>query len=176
MTNSLTIDELIGKVEQWSVDRNINHASPLKQFDKLVEEHGELVRGLNKQDMQLIKDSIGDMFVVLIIMMQQIKGNIKLALSLSDFGEGEVNTLNYIKSLFYLGEKLDDFMSDNNNGNLFSEIQTLITNITYLLKETAYKNSSDLRICLAHAYDEIKNRKVKMIDGKFVKDSDLKCD
>ncbi|HDR2085016.1 TPA: MazG-like family protein, partial [Staphylococcus aureus] len=86
MTNSLTIDELIGKVEQWSVDRNINHASPLKQFDKLVEEHGELVRGLNKQDMQLIKDSIGDMFVVLIIMMQQIKGNIKLALSLSDFG------------------------------------------------------------------------------------------
>ncbi len=51
MTNSLTIDELIGKVEQWSVDRNINHASPLKQFDKLIEEHGELVRGLNKQDM-----------------------------------------------------------------------------------------------------------------------------
>lgn len=176
MTNSLTIDELIGKVEQWSVDRNINHASPLKQFDKLIEEHGELVRGLNKQDMQLIKDSIGDMFVVLIIMMQQIKGNIKLALSLSDFGEGEVNTLNYIKSLFYLGEKLEDFMSDNNNGNLFGEIQTLITNITYLLKETAYKNSSDLRTCLALAYDEIKNRKGKMIDGKFVKDSDLKCD
>ncbi|HCU0845973.1 TPA: MazG-like family protein [Staphylococcus aureus] len=176
MTNSLTIDELIGKVEQWSVDRNINHASPLKQFDKLVEEHGELVRGLNKQDMQLIKDSIGDMFVVLIIMMQQIKGNIKLALSLSDFGEGEVNTLNYIKSLFYLGEKLEDFMSDNNNGNLFSEIQTLITNITYLLKERAYKNSSDLRTCLALAYDEIKNRKGEMIDGKFVKDSDLNCD
>lgn len=43
-------------------------------------------------------------------------------LSLFDFGEGEVNILNYIKLLFYLGEKLEDFMFDNNNGNLFSEI------------------------------------------------------
>ncbi|WP_305143885.1 MazG nucleotide pyrophosphohydrolase domain-containing protein, partial [Staphylococcus aureus] len=114
----------------------------------MIEEHGELVRGLNKQDMQLIKDSIGDMLVVLIILMQQITANIKLALSLSAFGAGEVNTLNYIKSLFHLGEKLEAFMSYNNNSNSFSEIQNLITNITYLLKETAYKNSSDLRTCL----------------------------
>lgn len=38
-----------------------------------------------------------------------------------------------------------------------------------------YKNSFDLRICLVYVYDEIKNRKGKMIDGKFVKDLDLKC-
>jgi NTP pyrophosphatase (non-canonical NTP hydrolase) len=48
----------------------------------LVEEYGELVKGLNKQDIQVIKDSIGDMFVVITIMMQQIKGNMYIAIRL----------------------------------------------------------------------------------------------
>jgi NTP pyrophosphatase (non-canonical NTP hydrolase) len=165
--------KLIDLVEQWSVDRNLNEANPIKQYDKLIEEYGELVKGLNKNDKNLIKDSIGDMLVVMIIMMQQIKGDRELAVELSKFGEDKANTVNYVKSLSILGGKLEGFTSDKTNGDLFSEVQAMISNIIYLLKQTAADHNMDLITCLKSAYEEIKDRKGKMIDGKFVKDSDL---
>lgn len=165
--------KLIDLVEQWSVDRNLNEANPIKQYDKLIEEYGELVKGLNKNDKNLIKDSIGDMLVVMIIMMQQIKGDMELAVELSKFGEDKANTVNYVKYLSILGGKLEGFTSDKTNGDLFSEVQAMISNIIYLLKQTAADHNMDLITCLKSAYEEIKDRKGKMIDGKFVKDSDL---
>lgn len=166
------MNELIKQIAHWSIDRNLHTANPIKQYDKLIEEHGELVKGLNKGDQEIIKDSIGDMFVVMTIMMQQIKGDMELALKLSGFGEGNADTTNYIETLSILGEKLKKFMADSTNGGLHSETQAMISNIIYLLKITASENNTDLTTCVQFAYDEIKDRKGKMIDGKFVKESD----
>ncbi|MDW3939134.1 MazG-like family protein [Staphylococcus saprophyticus] len=173
MTNTITVDQLIKQIEQWSIDRNLHTANPMKQYDKLIEEHGELVKGLNKDDKTVIQDSIGDVFVVLTIMMQQIKGDMELAVKLSRFGEGNTDTLNYIQSLSILGRKLKGFMSNRTSGELFSETQVMISNIIYLLKLTAKDNNTDLITCVNLAYNEIKDRKGKKIDGKFVKESDL---
>lgn len=167
------MNKLIKQVEQWSIDRDIHKSNPIKQYDKLIEEHGELVNGLNKGDKLLIKDSIGDMFVVMIIMMQQIKGDMELAVKLSKFGGDKANTINYVKSLGILGEILKSFISDKTNGDLFSQVQAMISNIIYLLKQTASEHNLDLFTCIEAAYDEIKDRKGKMIDGKFVKETDL---
>ena len=71
----------------------------------LIEEIGELAKGINKQKNILIEDSVGDSLVVLIILCQQL--------------------------------------------------------------------GFDLKECLQTAYNEIKDRKGKMIDGTFVKESDL---
>lgn len=165
--------KLIYLVEQWSIDRNINEANPIKQYDKLIEEYGELVKGLNKNDKNLIKDSIGDMLVVMIIMMQQVKGDMEYAVKISEYGEDKANTVIYVKSLSILGENLEGLTSDKTNGELFIGIQTMISNIIYLLKQTAADHNMNLITCLNAAYDEIKDRKGKMIDGKFVKESDL---
>ncbi|MFQ3845085.1 MazG-like family protein [Staphylococcus pseudoxylosus] len=170
MTNTITVDQLINQIEQWSIERDLHIANPIKQYDKLIEEHGELVKGLNKQDEQVIKDSIGDMFVVLTIMMQQIKGNMELAVKLSSFGEGKPSTINYISTLSNLGKKLQEFVTDESS---HSETQAMISNIIYLLNLTAKENDTDLITCVQLAYDEIKDRKGKMIDGKFVKETDL---
>ncbi|OEL06886.1 nucleotide pyrophosphohydrolase [Staphylococcus xylosus] len=173
MTNTITVDQLIKQIEQWSIERDLHTANPIKQYDKLIEEHGELVKGLNKDDKTVIQDSVGDVFVVLTIMMQQIKGDMELAFKLSGFGEGNADTINYVETLGLLGRKLQDLMDDRTNGGLHSETQAMISNIIYLLKITAKENNTDLTACLNLAYNEIKDRKGKMIDGKFVKESDL---
>jgi NTP pyrophosphatase (non-canonical NTP hydrolase) len=102
----VNIQETTKLIEKWAADRNLLTADPFKQTLKLGEEFGELCEGLAKGNMDLVVDSIGDMFVVLTILSQQIGVNIEY--------------------------------------------------------------------CVAAAYDEIKDRKGKMINGVFVKESDLK--
>lgn len=93
------------KIRSWSVDRNLHTADPTKQALKLGEEFGELFEGLAKGNDDLTKDAIGDMYVVMTILAQQLGFNIEE--------------------------------------------------------------------CIDIAYDEIKDRRGKMIDGVFVKEADL---
>ena len=72
---------------------------------KLLEEAGELATGINKDKRELIIDSIGDVYVVLVILCMQL--------------------------------------------------------------------GLDINDCIKAAYEEIKDRKGKMINGTFVKEEDL---
>ena len=92
-------------IKQWAIDRNLNTADPNKQMLKLVEEFGELGEGMAKGKHELIKDALGDMYVVMTILAMQM--------------------------------------------------------------------DIDINECIDIAYNEIKDRKGKMIDGVFVKESDL---
>ncbi|MFS0562596.1 MazG-like family protein [Terribacillus sp. 179-K 1B1 HS] len=96
---------LTEKIKQWAIDRNLHTANPDKQMLKLFEELGELAEGMAKDRPEQVKDSIGDIYVVLTILSTQ------------------------------LGIDIED--------------------------------------CIAIAYDEIKDRKGRMIDGVFVKEADL---
>lgn len=98
-------DLLLEKIRFWAEERNLHTADPKAQLCKLLEEVGELASGLNRNNLDLIKDSIGDTIVVLQILCLQL--------------------------------------------------------------------SLDFNECLQLAYNEIKDRKGKMIDGVFVKESDL---
>ena len=60
--------------------------------------------------------------------------------------------------------------------NLYIEDYTLETkdaigDIMVVLINIAERNGLTLEQCLSHAYDEIKDRKGKMVDGVFVKES-----
>lgn len=94
------------KIIEWAKDRNLDKADCKAQMLKLVEESGELAEGIAKDRPDQIKDSIGDVFVVLTILAEQ------LGLDLTD--------------------------------------------------------------CVGLAYNEIKDRKGKMVNGVFVKEQDLK--
>lgn len=63
------------RIRQWAIsgDRNlIEGSTPLKQMDKLNEECGELYEGLLDNNIDDIKDAIGDMQVVLCVMCHQL--------------------------------------------------------------------------------------------------------
>ena len=97
------MQELIEKVEQWHVDRNlIDGANDKDQVLKLQQEMGELSDNVCKGND--IRDDLGDMMVVMINIMK--------------------------------------------------------------------RNNISMEECLQVAYDDIKDRKGKMIDGIFVKEGD----
>ena len=96
-------DDVEFDIIEWAHQRNlILGSTPQAQMLKMTEELGELARGLCKGDEALIKDSIGDVFVVLTIIAAQL--------------------------------------------------------------------GVDVEGCAILAYDEIKDRKGKMVDGVFVKE------
>ncbi|MCS4487205.1 MazG-like family protein [Staphylococcus americanisciuri] len=183
------MNELIKKIERWSIDRDLHNANPMKQYDKLVEEHGELVKGLNKQDEKLIKDSIGDMFVVITIMAQQINGDMQEVMEHKDIDVFEdADTLRFTMLLAYVGVNLkegnirlkaigakswasntDDYQIRKN----LTETEKILGALVNLLDKTAKAHGTDLKTCVQLAYDEIKDRKGEMRDGRFVKQEDL---
>ena len=96
---------VIEKIKQWVIDRNLQTADPKVQMCKTMEELGELARSINKGNREGQIDGIGDTVVTLICISQQLG---------LDFNE-----------------------------------------------------------CMEYAYNEIKDRKGKMIGGVFVKEADL---
>lgn len=62
------LGELVALIQNWAWDRNLIEGSTTKaQMLKLMEEVGELAGGVCKAKADVIKDSIGDVFVVLTI-------------------------------------------------------------------------------------------------------------
>ena len=70
----MTITELI---KQWSIDRGLNDANPTRQFLKLAEEVGELGAAMARNNRDNERDAIGDIYVVLTILAQQLGYNIE---------------------------------------------------------------------------------------------------
>lgn len=60
-------------IQRWAWNRNlIDGSNPTSQTVKLMEEVGELAGGICKNKEDVIKDSIGDVFVVLVIIAAQM--------------------------------------------------------------------------------------------------------
>ena len=99
----MSIDELTKAIETWGTGKGIlPHPNPIAQFKKTQEEVTELHDGIKKEDLDEIKDAIGDIFVTLVM-------------------------------------------------------QTKAWNLT-------------MAECIESAYDVIKMRTGKMVDGQFIKD------
>lgn len=103
--NLMENTDITGLIKKWAIDRNLTSGDPKSQMVKLLEEAGKLATGVNKNKQDLIVDSIGDVYVVLVILCMQL--------------------------------------------------------------------GLDINDCIKSAYNEIKDRKGKMINGTFVKEEDL---
>ena len=67
MTN---LNTLTSDIIEWAKARNIN--TPDKQTIKLVEEFGEFGKAYLRKDQEGMKDAIGDMYVVIAILANQL--------------------------------------------------------------------------------------------------------
>ena len=155
--------ELIEKVEQWSKDRNLHTADPNKQRLKLWEEFGELNASMARNDREGAIDAIGDMLVVMIIYKQQLGyGSNELFHS----GKDDIDFLGRLENI-----DLIDFIGRGiyDSRSYIEGLGMVVDNLTVL----AYRLSTNLEECLAAAYDVIKDRRGKMVNGVFVKESDL---
>lgn len=65
---NITFDQLIENVKQWGDDKGlIKPENASKQFMKIVEELGEIARADIKSNDAELEDSIGDVFVTVIL-------------------------------------------------------------------------------------------------------------
>lgn len=162
------IKELTELTRQWFIDRDITQGDVFKQTLKLFEEMGELCAGHAKQKEQLTKDSIGDCAVVVVGLAMMIELDpVEIMIKAVEARKGD------IKDCFEL-------MIDNASEFQFSrklEVKinakfNLLRIVSYL-KAIAHKLGYDFADCFEVAYNEIKDRKGKWIDGTFVKEEDL---
>lgn len=100
------ISNQTNKIEKWAIERNLHLSDYNKQTLKLTEEVGELASSILKDNLEETIDAIGDIYVVLVILCQQLDLNIDA--------------------------------------------------------------------CIQHAYNQIKDRKGKLVNGTFIKEDDLK--
>ncbi|MCJ0594267.1 MazG-like family protein [Enterococcus cecorum] len=157
------MEELIKNVEEWSKERNLDTADPNKQRLKLWEEFGELNAAIARDNRKDAIDAIGDMLVVMIIYKQQL-------------GYGSNDVLYPRKDNVDLLSRLDDTSLIDCIGRGISVSQSCIEGLGMVVENLtvlAYRLNTNLEECLAAAYDVIKGRKGKMINGVFVKESDL---
>lgn len=163
MTKTLTLQE---KVEQWFIDRNLHEANPVKQFQKLMEEAGELYMGIAKGKADLTKDALGDMQVVLIGIEQQIKNGAQIEASPQD-----MELLLLASSLGSMAQKIHKHIMHNKTQTPL--VRPELVSLHSSIHAIAIHNLTTANDCLALAYDEIKDRKGKLIDGIWVKEEDL---
>jgi len=158
------MEKLIKKVEEWSIDRGLNTADPNTQRLKLWEEFGELNAAIARDNRDDVIDAIGDMLVVMIIYCQQSHYP-----KTKELFEVDVVLLEYYDrmSIIEILERAARGILDAKiTIKRVREVVTILANMTERLDTT-------LEECLQSAYDVIKDRKGKMINGMFVKESDL---
>lgn len=164
---------LIKNIENWAEARNlIDGSTPKKQFIKLMEEFGELCSGVSKNKIDVVKDSIGDCFVVMVILAAQRKKNeMRQAKNVAAFtvpyGNNKVDIEDHLIESLYVLHRLSHELSS------YANISVLFMSCFVQLLEVAHHFDLDIHDCVQAAWDEIKDRKGRMIDGVFVKEGDL---
>ena len=64
----MNLEQLEDNILEWGKDRGIlPNVDPVAQFNKTMEEAGELAQGIVSQNHHEIKDAIGDIFVTLVM-------------------------------------------------------------------------------------------------------------
>ena len=61
----------IKQVEQWSIDKGLDKGNSFTQYAKSSEEMGEVAAALCRNDIDELRDGIGDVIVTLVILAQQ---------------------------------------------------------------------------------------------------------
>lgn len=161
----MELKELITKIEQWAIDRELDKKATVEaQSIKTAEEMAELIIGISKDNLEVIKDSVGDVFVTLVI------GNMideKFDIN-KMFYDTQVDMYAEKKSVLIrnLGIKI---MQIIDKGYRDGVVLWLIKK----LKDVCRAYNLKLTDCIESAYNEIKDRKGVLKNGCFVKEEDL---
>lgn len=165
------VSDLLTNTKNWFIARGIEHGDMNKQGLKLIEETGELVAGYLKDKEDLVKDSIGDVAVVVVgySMMVGVKPEQVFFENKSDyipdFG-GVTAWIWMITDSAFQAKIAQDLGIEI---SLLANLQNIICYLDLICKELGY----DFTECFEGAYNEIKDRKGRWVNGSFVKEQDL---
>lgn len=165
------VSDLLFNTKNWFIARGIDQGDIDKQGLKLIEETGELVSGYLKNKEDIIKDSIGDVAVVVIgyAMMAGVNPEqvffTKKEDYIPDFG-GVTAWIWMITDSAFQAKVAQDLGIEN---SLLVNLQNIICYLDLICRELGYGFVE----CFEQAYNEIKDRKGRWVNGSFVKEEDL---
>ena len=143
-----TLQELQVLILQWAKEKDLlKLENAPKQRLKLLEEVGETAGAILKNNHEGVKDGIGDIFVVLVILAEQLSEEILFNMN----GVAEDDDQDFI------------FLFDN----IINSKRTYFS-LAYL-NDICTKLNMDLTECANLAWNEIKDRKGNTINGVFIK-------
>lgn len=182
------------KIAQWGRNRNIiGGAEAVDQALKYIEESGEFAGGIAKRNLDVIKDSVGDCMVVEVMkagiygiscsyaLSRQLNLTPADASAMSDeemvtmaialitgqaLFQKQSNSRLMVNHLKIALSVVDEGISDAERLDHVGE--TILTLIALSLRQDV-----DFIECVNIAYDEIKDRRGRIVDGVFVKQADL---
>ena len=178
--------ELIKLTEKWGEERNFyseNGTTPEHQFVKLMEEFGESAASISRGKNP--KDDIGDQIVVLIhiarlcgtsLKKQRFENPLITDVSYKDVSLQEnimYLSVNYSSLARAIIQRDFNTKRAINSRAAIYDIEFALENVIVRLAAIASSYSFSLKECLEHSYEEIKDRKGKMVNSTFVKESDL---
>lgn len=143
------------KVIKWFDDKNLNDAS--MQVIKLIEEWGELVKAIDDNDMEEIIDAIGDMQVVLI--------GLSLILKVDYNPSGHLDGSGFVNNIYLVNDSINILFEQVLFGDKYN-----LDDIYYNVSRIATLYNLKMEDCLAIAYEVIKDRTGKTVDGVFKRD------
>lgn len=178
-----TMNYLINKVELWAEERGLHLADSKAQTLKVVEEFTETLIAFDDGDINAVVDGIGDTYVTLIILSNQINLDFRAFYDVvknQEILKGSELDVHLGGRSKKVQPKSRDIYTDTNN--LVSGVTKNKSKLTKigmhgilltLIQIGNVYEVSDVD-CLLAAYNEIKNRKGIMVNGVFMKIEDWK--
>lgn len=162
--------ELNEKIIAWAKERDLDTKGTVEgQSIKTAEEIAELIKGISKDNLDLIKDSIGDVYVTLVIG-NMIHKNYDLEKIIKRIGDPAYTEDAYTEDKKGFISLLSSTIENTIEDPYYS--RTILWTIKKLMIICKFYNLS-FKDCVESAYKEIAERKGKMINGTFVKTEDL---
>jgi hypothetical protein len=169
-TQNLTIQELVPLIQEWAKEREIyKKITSFNQLLKTHEEVGELIKACYDDDRPAIQDAIGDVMVTLINYCYFKKIDFVKVYEQIQYDDSEAINL-------YCALTVNDIIAFFLRDIIYSSYKPLkvtifstVSNILRNLQNITINDNTTLEECLNIAYNEIKNRKGKIINGKFIK-------
>lgn len=148
---------MINNFVKWALDRDLyNNSTREKQLLKYLEEKGELARGVGKDNKDLVMDAIGDMLVRLTHVAYYDDNLIYFKSNLSTMGHSSLSSAEIVFNIDKATRLISRGSSDFNA-------------IIYNLDIIARRYDTSIMECMEYAWNEIKDRKGKFVNGLFVK-------
>ena len=149
----------IERVHEWAQARGLYDTSdPSVQFGKAVGELGELIIALANEDIEGIKDGIGDVRVCLINLCKIAEVHFTEALA----------SPRYPINIGWLMREMSRIYDNFQN---YDEMSAAVAYVNQNLLSIAIEHDLTLEECDNHAWDQIKDRTGKTINGEFIKDA-----
>lgn len=151
----------IERVHEWAQARGLYDTSdPSVQFGKAVGELGELIIALANEDIEGIKDGIGDVRVCLINFCKIVQVPFSIWVRRP---APVANAVFYILHVFHRLSEAEKLTR--------TRIRSDVEEANAILNDIAHHYGLTLEECDDYAWDQIKDRTGKTINGEFIKDA-----